>query len=43
LLEIRVEAERRVRLISRLNQLLPQLVQIQQMRSKSVAGGHGPN
>jgi Lon protease-like protein len=43
LLEVRVEAERRVKLINRLNQLLPQLVQIQQMRSKSAAGGHGPN
>jgi hypothetical protein len=43
LLETRVEAERRVKLINRLNQLLPQLVQIQQMRSKSAAGGHGPN
>lgn len=43
LLEIRAEAERRVKLISRLNQLLPQLVQIEQMRSKSVANSHGPN
>jgi len=43
LLEVRVEAERRVKLINRLNQLLPQLVQIQQMRSKSAAGSHGPN
>lgn len=43
LLEIRAEAERRVKLIGRLNQLLPQLVQIQQMRSKSAANGHGPN
>jgi ATP-dependent Lon protease len=43
LLEIRAEAERRVKLISRLNQLLPQLVQIQQMRSKSAANSHGPN
>lgn len=43
LLEIRIEAERRVKLIGRLNQLLPQLVQIQQMRSKSAANGHGPN
>jgi len=43
LLEIRAEAERRIKLISRLNQLLPQLVQIQQMRSKSAANSHGPN
>jgi ATP-dependent Lon protease len=43
LLEIRAEAERRVKLISRLNQLLPQLVQIQQMRAKSATHGHGPN
>jgi ATP-dependent Lon protease len=43
LLEMRVEAERRVRLISRLNQLLPQLLQIQQIRSKSAANNHGPN
>jgi len=43
LLEIRVEAERRDKLIGRLNQLLPQLIQIQQMRSKSAAGSHGPN
>ena len=43
LLEIRAEAERRIRLISRLNQLLPQLVQIEQMRSKSMANTHGPN
>lgn len=42
LLEMRVEAERRVKLISRLNQLLPQLIQIQQIRSKS-ATTHGPN
>jgi ATP-dependent Lon protease len=42
LLEMRVEAERRLRLISRLNQLLPQLIQIQQIRSKSAAS-HGPN
>jgi ATP-dependent Lon protease len=42
LLEMRVEAERRVKLISRLNQLLPQLIQIQQIRSKSAAS-HGPN
>lgn len=43
LLEIRAEAERRVKLISRLNQLLPQLVQIEQMRAKSATHGHGPN
>jgi Lon protease-like protein len=43
LLEIRAEAERRIRLITRLNQLLPQLVQIEQMRSKSMANTHGPN
>jgi len=43
LLEIRAEAERRIRLISRLNQLLLQLVQIEQMRSKSMANTHGPN
>ena len=43
LLEIRAEAERRIKLISRLNQLLPQLVQIEQMRSKSMANTHGPN
>ena len=42
LLEIRVEAERRLKLISRLNQLLPQLIQIQQIRSKAAAN-HGPN
>jgi ATP-dependent Lon protease len=42
LLEIRVEAERRLKLIGRLNQLLPQLIQIQQIRSKSAAS-HGPN
>lgn len=42
LLEIRVEAERRLKLINRLNQLLPQLIQIQQIRSKS-AVSHGPN
>jgi Lon protease-like protein len=43
LLEMRSEAERRAKLISRLNQLLPQLIQIQQIRSKSAAGSHGPN
>jgi len=43
LLEIRAEAERRLKLISRLNQLLPQLIQIQQIRSKSAASSHGPN
>ena len=43
LLEVRAEAERRIKLIGRLNQLLPQLVQIQQMRSKSAANSHGPN
>jgi len=43
LLEMRSETERRTKLISRLNQLLPQLIQIQQIRSKSTAGGHGPN
>jgi ATP-dependent Lon protease len=43
LLEMRVEGERRRKLIGRLNQLLPQLVQIQQMRSKSAANAHGPN
>jgi ATP-dependent Lon protease len=37
LLETRMEAERRTKLVNRLNQLLPQLVQIQQMRSKAVA------
>jgi Lon protease-like protein len=42
LLEMRVEAERRLKLINRLNQLLPQLIQIQQIRSKS-AMSHGPN
>jgi ATP-dependent Lon protease len=42
LLEMRVEAERRLKLISRLNQLLPQLIQIQQIRTKS-ATSHGPN
>jgi hypothetical protein len=35
LLETRVEAERRTKLVTRLNQLLPQLVQIQQMRTKA--------
>jgi hypothetical protein len=39
---MRVEAERRLKLIHRLNQLLPQLIQIQQIRSKS-ATSHGPN
>ena len=43
LLEIRAEAERRVKLISRLNQLLAQLVQIQHMRTKSATNSHGPN
>jgi ATP-dependent Lon protease len=43
LLEMRVEAERRLKLIGRLNQLLPQLVQIQQIRSKAAANNHGPN
>lgn len=43
LLEMRVEAERRVKLIGRLNQLLPQLIQIQQIRSKAAANNHGPN
>jgi ATP-dependent Lon protease len=43
LLEVRAEAERRLKLISRLNQLLPQLVRIQQMRAKSMANSHGPN
>jgi ATP-dependent Lon protease len=43
LLEMRVEAERRLKLISRLNQLLPQLIQIQQIRSKAAANSHGPN
>lgn len=35
LLETRMEAERRTKLVTRLNQLLPQLVQIQQMRTKA--------
>ncbi len=43
LLEIRVEAQRRLKLISRLNQLLPQLVQIEHMRVKSAVNSHGPN
>jgi ATP-dependent Lon protease len=43
LLEMRVEAERRLKLINRLNQLLPQLIQIQQIRSKAAANNHGPN
>ena len=43
LLEMRVEAERRVKLIGRLNQLLPQLIQIQQIRSKAATSNHGPN
>ena len=43
LLEMRVEVERRVKLIGRLNQLLPQLIQIQQMRSRPAANSHGPN
>lgn len=43
LLEMRVEAERRLKLIGRLNQLLPQLIQIQQIRSKAAANNHGPN
>ena len=42
LLEMRVEVERRLKLINRLNQLLPQLIQIQQIRSK-YAMSHGPN
>ena len=42
LLEMRVEAERRSKLIHRLNHLLPQLIQIQQIRTKS-ATSHGPN
>jgi ATP-dependent Lon protease len=37
LLETRMEAERRGKLVTRLNQLLPQLVQIQQMRTKAAA------
>ncbi len=43
LLEMRVESERRLKLIARLNQLLPQLLQIQQIRSKSATNSHGPN
>jgi ATP-dependent Lon protease len=43
LLEMRVEADRRLKLIGRLNQLLPQLIQIQQIRSKAAANNHGPN
>jgi Lon protease-like protein len=43
LLEMRVERERRHKLVERLNHLLPQLVQIQQMRSKTTDNGHGPN
>lgn len=43
LLEMRSETDRRAKLIHRLNQLLPQLIQIQQIRSKSAAGGHFPN
>jgi Lon protease-like protein len=43
LLEMRVERERQAKLIERLNLLLPQLVQIQQIRSKAADNGHGPN
>lgn len=43
LLEMRVEAERRLKLIGRLNQLLPHLLQIQQIRSKAATNNHGPN
>jgi len=43
LLEMRSEDDRRAKLIHRLNQLLPQLIQIQQIRSKSATGGHFPN
>jgi ATP-dependent Lon protease len=43
LLEMRVESERRLKLIARLDQLLPQLLQIQQIRSKSATNSHGPN
>lgn len=43
LLEMRVESERRLKLINRLNQLLPQLLQIQQIRSKAATNSHGPN
>lgn len=43
LLEMRSEESRRAKLIHRLNQLLPQLIQIQQIRSKSAAGGSFPN
>ena len=43
LLEMRSESDRRAKLIHRLNQLLPQLIQIQQIRSKSAAGGQFPN
>ena len=43
LLEMRSEDGRRAKLIHRLNQLLPQLIQIQQIRSKSATGGHFPN
>jgi hypothetical protein len=32
-----------LKLIGRLNQLLPQLIQIQQIRSKAAANNHGPN
>ena len=40
---MRSEDGRRAKLIHRLNQLLPQLIQIQQIRSKSATGGHFPN
>jgi len=43
LLEMRSEEGRRAKLIHRLNQLLPQLIQIQQIRSKTAAGGHFTN
>jgi hypothetical protein len=43
LLEMRSEDGRRAKLIHRLNQLLPQLIQIQQIRSKSATGGNFPN
>ena len=43
LLEIRVESERQSRLLQGLNELLPQLAKVQQMRSKAAGNGHSLN
>jgi Lon protease-like protein len=42
-LEVRVEADRRMLLIERLKQILPQLERIQKARSKVSGNGHGLN